>query len=266
MLGISVSAVIASTGRVSLKNAIASALAQTYPLKEIIVVLNGQENFQTLIERLRSDNRLIFIQQKYAGVSAARNAGIRAATGDFVAFLDDDDSWYPNKTEIQINKNLGQNADILSCRAHFEGKTNKIRPNLLLENIDLLSKIYGQKFPFTRKYGIPTSSVLVRTQLAKSFPFDENLSEREDLWFFHTLLKNGGKICQLPDTLLKYNARKPFTDRNVTLDADLEWFSKLQDVKKNLGWSFLLSIGMRNRIAAGKPFSAVKLFYLALKR
>lgn len=265
MSSISVSAIIPSTGRVSLNQAIDSALAQTYPLKEVIVILNGQENFQTLIESFPSDNRLIIIEQRHAGVSAARNAGIEAATSDFVAFLDDDDFWFPNKTETQLHKNLFQHADILSCRAKFIGRTNKVKPKSLLDDRDILSKIYSQKFPLSRIYGIPTPSALVRTQLAKKFPFDENLSEREDLWFFHTLLKNGAKICQIPDVLLTVNSLK-LIRRNVTLESDLDWFSKLESVKKNLGWMFLLSVGMRDRIVAGKPFSAIKLFFLALKR
>ena len=266
MPDISVSAVIPSIGRVSLKTAIDSALAQSYPLKEVIIVLNGQEDFQTLIDNFPPDNRLKIMQLKNAGVSAARNAGINAATSEFVAFLDDDDFWYPNKIEIQLSNNLSQHFDILSCRAKFEGRSNEIKPKQLLKNQDLLSKIYGQKFLSSRNYGIPTSSALVRTKLAKKFPFDENLSEREDLWFFHTLLKNGAKICQISDVLLTVNSRRLAGDRNVTIESDLEWFSKLESVKKNLGWTFLLSVGMRNRIAAGKPISAIKLFFLALKR
>ena len=266
MTSISVSAVIPSTGRASLKKAINSAIAQTYPLKEIIVILNGEKNFQTLIESFPPDDRLIVIEDRSSGVSAARNAGVKAATSDFVAFLDDDDFWYPNKTEIQLDKNQLQHADILSCRAKFEGRTTKIKPRFLLDNEDLLSKIYNQKLPLSRNYGIPTPSALVRTQLAKKFPFDENLSEREDLWFFHTLLENGAKICQISDVLLTVNSRKLAGDRNVTLDSDLEWFSKLESVENNLGWAFLLSVGMRNRIAAGKPISAIKLFFLALKQ
>lgn len=266
MLGISVSVVIPSTGRVSLKKAIASAFAQTYPLKEIIVVFNGQETFHTPVDGLPSDNRLRIIQLEEAGVSAARNAGIAAASSDFVAFLDDDDFWYPDKIEVQLRNNLIQNADILSCRAKFEGRSIGIRPRFLLESQDLLPKIYGHMFPTSRNYGIPTPSAIVRTQLARRFPFDEDLSEREDLWFFHTLLKNGAKICQIPDVLLSINSRKLSGDRNITLMCDLDWFSKLESVKKYLGWSFLLNVGLRNRIAAGKPISAVKLFFLALTR
>jgi glycosyltransferase involved in cell wall biosynthesis len=262
---ISVSVVIPSIGRVSLNGAIDSALAQTYPLKEVIVVLNGQEDFQTLIDSFPSDNRLKIMQLKNTGVSAARNAGINATTSEFVAFLDDDDFWYPNKIEIQLSNDLSQHFDILSCRAKFEGRSDKIKPKYLLENQDLLLKIYGQKPPTSRNYGIPTPSAIVRTQLARKFPFDEKLSEREDLWFFHTLLKNGARIRQIPDVLLTVNSRKLSGDRNVTLDSDFDWFSKLESVKKNLGWSFLLSVGLRNRIAAGKPFSALKLFLLALK-
>lgn len=266
MGGISVSVIIPSTGRLSLRKAIASALAQSYPLKEIIVVLNGQENFRSLIDSFPQDNRLKFIHLENTGVSEARNTGINAASSEFVAFLDDDDFWYPNKIEIQLENNSIQDADILSCRAKFEGRSNKIKPKYLLGNQDLLLKIYGQKLPSSRNYGIPTPSAIVRTQLARRFPFDESLSEREDLWFFHTLLMNGARISQIPDVLLTINSRKLVGDRNVTLESDLEWFSKLESVEKNLGWKFLLSVGIRNRLVARKPLSALKLLFLSLQR
>ena len=261
----SVSVVIPSIGRASLINAIASALNQTHSPEEVIVILNGNFDHKLVVESLPSDTRLIIREIKEVGVSAARNAGIAMAKGEFIAFLDDDDEWNLEKTEIQLRKNETSNADIVSCRAQYTGRVNSVKPRKLLKSEMILERIYSSPLPLARRYAIPTPTVLVRTFLAKKFLFDESLSEREDLWFFHVLQQNGARINQIPDVLVTVSSRKLFGDRAIEVDDDLEWFSRLESVKKNLGWNFLFSVGLRNRIAAGKPFSAVKLFFLALK-
>lgn len=78
-----------------------SVMRQTYPHREIIVVDDGSTD--DTYERLapyRSSIR--YIRQENAGVGAARNAGLRAASGDYIAFLDADDLWLPEKLEIQL--------------------------------------------------------------------------------------------------------------------------------------------------------------------
>jgi len=88
-------------GRVVVE-AIESALAQTYPQTEVIVVDDGStDDTAERVGRLR-DARVRYLRRPHAGVSAARNAGIAAATGDLVAFLDSDDLWKPDKVEAEI--------------------------------------------------------------------------------------------------------------------------------------------------------------------
>jgi glycosyltransferase involved in cell wall biosynthesis len=81
--------------------AVDSVLAQTYPNYEIIVVDDGsthntREVLQPYLDRIH------YIFQPNAGVSAARNTGIRAASSDLIAFLDSDDKWLPRKLEVQL--------------------------------------------------------------------------------------------------------------------------------------------------------------------
>lgn len=79
----------------TVKRAIESVLAQTLPPAEILVVNDGSTDGGDKIARAIADPRLRVIDQPNGGVSRARNAGLRAASRPFVAFLDADDYWHP---------------------------------------------------------------------------------------------------------------------------------------------------------------------------
>ena len=80
-----------------------SALAQTYQNLEILIVDDGSTDSSVEICRRFNDDRIRIIQQKNRGLSGARNTGIRNATGCYVAFLDADDLWVPEKVEKHIH-------------------------------------------------------------------------------------------------------------------------------------------------------------------
>ncbi len=84
-----------------LGGAVNGALAQTYPDIEVIVVDDGStdESKDVLIN---FGNGITTIRQENLGVAAARNNGVSAGTGEFVAFLDADDEWLPEKIEKQV--------------------------------------------------------------------------------------------------------------------------------------------------------------------
>ncbi|NEP84931.1 MAG: glycosyltransferase family 2 protein, partial [Okeania sp. SIO3B3] len=80
-----------------------SVLAQTHPDIEIIVIDDGStDNTADVLATYGSALRVI--RQANAGQQAARNAGIRAATGDYIAFLDSDDLWLPHRIEAQLQR------------------------------------------------------------------------------------------------------------------------------------------------------------------
>ena len=82
--------------------AIDSALAQTHERLEVIVVDDGSTDDTAERVGRRRDPRLRYVRREHAGVSSARNAGIAAATGDLVSFLDSDDLWKPEKIETEV--------------------------------------------------------------------------------------------------------------------------------------------------------------------
>jgi glycosyltransferase involved in cell wall biosynthesis len=97
-----VSVIIPSYNRCqSLPRALDSVLAQTRPAEEIIVVDDGSDD-GTAAMLARDYPELTCLIQDNRGVSAARNAGIRAARGDWIALLDSDDEWLPQKLERQL--------------------------------------------------------------------------------------------------------------------------------------------------------------------
>ncbi len=88
----------------ALPKAIQSVLSQTFKDFEIIIVDDSTDDATEEVIKKFDDERIYYIRrQKREGVSAARNAGIKASNGEFIAFLDDDDEWLPEKLEYQID-------------------------------------------------------------------------------------------------------------------------------------------------------------------
>jgi glycosyltransferase involved in cell wall biosynthesis len=85
----------------TIERAINSALAQSWKHLEVIVVDDGSTD-ETVQLLENYGDKIHLIRQRNQGASAARNTGIRAATGEILSFLDSDDEWLPTKTERQV--------------------------------------------------------------------------------------------------------------------------------------------------------------------
>lgn len=84
---------------------IASVLAQTYTNWELIIVDDcSKDNTDEVVGRYLSDSRIRYLKnEKNSGAAVSRNRALREATGKWIAFLDSDDLWHPQKLEKQIN-------------------------------------------------------------------------------------------------------------------------------------------------------------------
>ena len=89
-------------GEATLREAIDSALAQSYGAFEVLVVDDGSTDNSVGIVHSYNDERLLMVQQKNGGLNNARNTGIRMARGNLIGLLDADDVWAPTKLEKQI--------------------------------------------------------------------------------------------------------------------------------------------------------------------
>ena len=106
-----VSVVLPTHGRPQmLREALASAVAQTYPGDLEIVVVHDQEEVDLSLQELAAPGRsvLVVANAHAPGLAGSRNTGLDLVKGDLVASLDDDDRWHPTKTEQQVRRLLAE--------------------------------------------------------------------------------------------------------------------------------------------------------------
>ena len=181
----SVSVIIPTYNRSAfLKSALESVNSQSYPIKEILVIDDGSTD-QTVENLTPNFKSVIFIRQENQGVSAARNTGIKKATGEWIALLDSDDLWTVGKIEKQI-AHLRQNPKIKACHSGEEwvrnGKRVNIPTRLNKSNDGLFSR------SLDRCIICPSSILIHRSVFKKIGIFDEDLPLCEDYDFWIRLL------------------------------------------------------------------------------
>jgi len=216
-----------------------SVLAQTYSNFELLIVDDGSTDKSKKICQEFKDLRIKIIEQKNQGVSAARNAGIRQAKGEFLAFLDGDDLWLPDKLE-KHTKHLEKNPNVAVSFSRFS-LINEAGNSIGLIKTSQIKKVTPELIFCRNPVGNPSCTVL-RTEIFEQVKylknlegqadiynyFDEELHHFEDveLWL-RIALKGEDKIAGIPEALTLYRVNPKGASANFS--KQLDGLSKMLD-------------------------------------
>jgi glycosyltransferase involved in cell wall biosynthesis len=186
-----------------IRRSLDSVLKQSHPVDQIIVIDDGSKDSTCEIVAQEYSGRVTLIQQQNGGPARARNAGLRAATGEFIAFLDADDYWEPEKIATQLRV-LAEHPEAIGNYTGLRvvGDAGEHLIDLKPVEHTTLRKVLRWCNP-----GIPPSSVLLRRSALEKLEsgFDERHRGSEDwnLWF---RLIVQGPFCICPEPLTDYQS------------------------------------------------------------
>ena len=175
-----------------LKRALLSCVQQSSDNFEVIVVDDGSEEDVESVVTSFGDNRIRYHRQNNKGAATARNTGIDLAKGEWIAFLDSDDIFLPNKLEFVESCIDSEPADMIISRANVD---RGVEAAWATPQLDLSPEDEITEFMFSRYQVIPTSTFVVKTWLAKKIRFNETMSLCEDIDFI--IRVGGNNACLL---------------------------------------------------------------------
>jgi glycosyltransferase involved in cell wall biosynthesis len=224
-----VSAVIPTRHRPgSLLQAVESALAQTYPIMEVVVVIDGPDPATESMLRAFAHPRVrVIALPAPVGGSDARNAGVQAARGEWIAFLDDDDQWLSNKIERQLAMLPPTDGDpILSCR--FLARTeagDRVWPERLPQPSEPLCEYLLTRPGIGRSDGfVATPTILTHRSLLCRVPFRSGLKKHQDWDWILRATREGARVFFCPEVLARCDMRTPAsTSRRADWRLSLRW-------------------------------------------
>ena len=207
-----VSVVIPTFNRIKLlERAVNSVIRQTKDPYEIIVVDDGSDDDSSEMVKQKFGS-VILIRQENCGVSAARNRGIETSKGDWIALLDSDDEWEPNKLEKQINA-LNKDPDCFFSHTNETWIRNGVRVNQGKRHKKYGGYIFDKCLDICRIS--PSSALFKKSILEHVGLFDNELHvcEDYDLWLRIT---REHKILFIDEPLIiKYGGHSDQLSKNI---------------------------------------------------
>lgn len=157
--------------------ALESARAQTHSALEIILVDDGSEqDVSALVAIAAADERIRYVRQEWQGSSAARNTGINLASGEYVAFLDSDDTWSPDKIERQLR--YMADGGLVFCHTGYTCVDERTGETTKIVTDHFVGRVYPQIISFCP---IATPTVMVRADVMRANRFPDDIRIGEDI-------------------------------------------------------------------------------------
>lgn len=189
-----------------------SVFSQTYQNIEVIAIDDGStdDTLQKLKENQKKHSQLKVIIQQNTYNIIARNNAMKHALGEYLVFLDSDDKIAHTYIEkcCEVAENDKSIAAVYSRADFFDAKNEQWKlPEFKLPDFLYRNCIY-------------ISALIRKSEFDKIGGFDESLNQFEDWDLYISLVKNGGKLCKLPETLFYYRQRKDLSSVSNTTNKD----------------------------------------------
>ena len=203
----------------TIEQAIESVLNQTYSNFELLVVNDcSEDQTVSLVRRIAEKDRRVRLisNKKNSGVSFTRKHGLKEATGKWIAILDSDDAWAPEKLEKQIALQKKTNADLLFTGSAFMDSDGKPIDWYLHAPAEIsYRKLLKQNV-------LSNSSALVRKELyEKYYAVGDGMHEDFAIWL--SILQEGRKAYGVDEPLLIYRITKSSKSGNKIRAAKMNW-------------------------------------------
>ncbi|MGH9048604.1 MAG: glycosyltransferase [Acidimicrobiia bacterium] len=227
--------VIATRNRSDLlPRALRSALEQSIADIEVIVVDDGSTDGTAALRQRFTDLRLHWISGPHSGVSTARNRGVGLATGDWIAFLDDDDEWCPTYVERQLATAHATGADVVHCLAIVEDEGSGARyewpPPPTSDPLISISRGWAPLMPCM----VVRRDVFIRTGW---FAPDLSHSEDRHLWLRLALTRRWGHTPKVLAVVHRHLGSRLTDDRAAVEVADARIEQEFSAaVRRRAGW------------------------------
>ena len=258
-----VSVVIPTLGRPSLDRAVASVLAQTSPVSQIVVVADTDRPIS-----LPADDRIALLRNMSGGGPAgSRQVGIDAAHGSVIALLDDDDEWHLTKIECQLAAAASAGPHwIASCRmaAIGPGDRRRVWPRRLIAGESVADYLF--RFTDVRLGGrsLQTSTLCFPAELARAVRWDAHTDSVHDepSWVLDVARRFPDlAVIQLPQVLSTYNVANASVSRHTTdttdryIDGGLRY---LVAESSRVRGDYLCTSPVSAAVAAGSPSGVMR--------
>ena len=217
---------------------------QSFQNYEVLIVDDGStdDSFKKAVDTLEHDDRFKVFHKCNGGVSSARNYGLDRAAGEFVMFLDVDDTLDNNTLELLLDK-VADGVDWVSAGYRGVAGGNLIYENKVASHVVIHGwKELATKFDELHKTGKFNSPVsrLFRRNIIGDLRFDESVALGEDLLFnFEYMKRCDGEMLFLPIALYNYNEQNAGSAtkryRKTDLDQLLLLYKRTGEIKESLG-------------------------------
>jgi glycosyltransferase involved in cell wall biosynthesis len=230
-------------------HAVASVLCQDFESYEVIVVVDGEDRQTREALEAVSDLRVRVIELAVnTGGAEARNAGVRAACGEWVAFLDDDDEWLPHKLSRQIVAARRSEAawPVVSSRMIVRTPVcDLIRPMRSYDSAKPVSEfLFCRRSPKDGPFAMQTSTLLVRREMMLAVPFRSGLTRHQDWdWVLRAEQASGVKLIVVDEPLVIYHAEdgRESVGREQDWEFSLEWGESMREFFSAKAYSWFLA-------------------------